>query len=91
MAAKPRSTPPAPAPAAEQRARRQGLADAARTGELLTVDQLAFLTGRSVLQVQRLRNGARIAGAIGFRAWRQGDGWRLSAVDGIRQPGQPLG
>jgi hypothetical protein len=47
--------------------------------------------GRSVLQVQRLRNGARIAGAIGFRAWRQGDGWRLSAVDGIRQPGQPLG
>jgi hypothetical protein len=58
---------------------------------VLTADQLGFLMGRSVQVVERLRNGARLAGAIGYRAWRQGDGWQLTAVDGIRQPGQPLG
>ena len=89
MPAKPRTTPPAD-PRTAARRRRQGLADAAAAGQVLSTAKLAQLTGRSVAAVEQQRNGARLTVAQSFRAWRVEGGWQLSSVDGMREPGAPL-
>lgn len=89
MPAKPRATPPAD-PRAAARRRRQGLADAAAAGQVLSTVELSQLTGRSAAAIEQQRNGGRLTVAQSYRAWRVEGGWQLSTVDGMRVPGAPL-